>query len=109
MSSSDIDARLRAIGRDRKWLAAATGYTYFSLRDCLAPQGKGVSPRMAAAIEQALAREENLRPLAMEEFSQADKKAIAAKAAEEGFPSSSAWVVAKIRVLLAMMAAKPKK
>ena len=109
MSSSDIDARLRAIGRDREWLAKATGYTYFTIRDCLAPKGKGVSPRMAEAIELALAREENLRPLPMEEFSQAEKKAIAAKAAEEGFPSSSSWVVAKIRALLAMMAAKPKK
>jgi hypothetical protein len=59
---SAIDKRLRAIGKDRQWLAAATGYTYFTIRDCLAPNGKKLSARMLAAIESAIAAQTSAPP-----------------------------------------------
>lgn len=53
-----IDEKLGTIGKDRKWLAEATGYSYFSVRDCLAPDGKKLSSRMHASFLAAIAREE---------------------------------------------------
>lgn len=53
-----IDEKLAALGKDRKWLAEQTGYSYFSVRDCLAPDGKKLSKRMCTAFLAAIEREE---------------------------------------------------
>lgn len=49
-----IDARLAALGKDRQWLADQTGYSYFSVRDSLAPAGKPLSKRMERAFCETL-------------------------------------------------------
>jgi hypothetical protein len=109
VEGSIIDARLRALGKDRRWLATATGYKLTTIRDCIAPQGKGVSRRMATAIQEALEAEEAKAPVPLNEFTPAERKAIEHEAAAEGFPSPHAWIVAKVRWLLAGIAARPKR
>jgi len=49
-----IDARLAALGKDRQLLADQTGYSYFSVRDSLAPAGKPLSKRMERAFSETL-------------------------------------------------------
>ena len=50
----EIDDLLETIGKDRRWLAEQSGYSYYSVRDCLAPDGKKLSPRMHAALKAAI-------------------------------------------------------
>lgn len=108
MQAHDVDARLRAMGKDRRWLAERTGYTYFTVRDCLAPNGKGISERMAVAFAKALDLDPESGTLPLDQFSPAEKQQIEAQAEREGFLGSQAWIVSKIRVLLAMLRAGPK-
>lgn len=49
-----IEHELNRIDKDRKWLADASGYSYFSVRDCLAPEGKKLSARMFKAFMDAI-------------------------------------------------------
>ena len=53
-TKKQIEDALRAIGKDRKWLADQSGYSYFSVRDCLAPEGKKLSKRMHANFMAAI-------------------------------------------------------
>jgi len=59
-----IDARLTALGKDRQWLADQTGYSYFSVRDSLAPAGRPLSKRMERAFCEALEALEQVTQLA---------------------------------------------
>lgn len=52
-----IDRDLLAIGRNRQWLAAVTGYSYFTVRDSLAPSKVKLSNRMAKAFTRAIDNE----------------------------------------------------
>jgi hypothetical protein len=61
-----IDSKLTALGKDRQWLATATGYSYFSVRDSLAPQGRPLSARMEKAFVEAIGREEQARAVVVE-------------------------------------------
>jgi hypothetical protein len=56
-----ITHRLETLGLTRKWLGDTTGYSYYSVRDCLAPDGKKLSNRMAAAFLAAIEAEEQAR------------------------------------------------
>ncbi len=53
-AKKQIDDALSEIGKDRKWLAEVSGYSYFSVRDCLAPDGKKLSTRMERAFREAI-------------------------------------------------------
>ena len=46
------------IGKDRRWLAEKSGYSYFSVRDCLAPEGKKLSKRMRDRFLEEIRKEE---------------------------------------------------
>lgn len=50
MTKKQIDQRLSQMGKDRYWLAAEAGYTYDTLRNCLAPNAKDLSFAMEAKI-----------------------------------------------------------
>lgn len=50
----EIDDLLETIGKDRRWLAEQSGYSYYSVRDCLAPDGKKLTSRMHGALMAAI-------------------------------------------------------
>lgn len=57
----DIDARLSAIGKDRRWLAEKTGRKLSSLHTSLAPNAdaqKNRSARLQRSLSEAIEREE---------------------------------------------------
>jgi hypothetical protein len=54
----NITERLALLGHDRKWLAQHSGYSYLSVRDCLAPAGKKLSTRMLTAFLAVIERKE---------------------------------------------------
>lgn len=63
-TKKQVEQALTQVGKDRKWLAEASGYSYFSVRDCLAPEGKKLSARMFAAFMKAIADSKQDAPLA---------------------------------------------
>lgn len=101
-TKKQIEAALIAAEKDRKWLADASGYSYYSVRDCLAPEGKKLSKRMFTAFMDAIARAraaeaasptENL-PDRITLLVDPEKHALwdaAAKASDA--PTTSAWAV----------------
>ena len=114
MIGSEVDARLRRLGKTRRWLSEETGYRFETLRDALAPNSKrGISAKMAVELEAVLvkAEAEQLPPPGdlLAEFTAAERQAIAELAGKEGYPGPHAWIIAKIRALLAMMGAKPRR
>jgi hypothetical protein len=56
-----VKERMKVMGVSRRWLAEECGYSYFSIRDALAPNGKKTCRRLHDAIERALSK--GLRPL----------------------------------------------
>ena len=59
-----IEDELQRIGKDRRWLAEKSGYSYFSVRDCLAPDGKKLSTRMMSRfLEEIRKHDEQLEKL----------------------------------------------
>lgn len=52
MKKSKVDPWLNSIGKDRRWLARETGYTYEYVRNSLAPKAAELSFRFAKAIEE---------------------------------------------------------
>jgi hypothetical protein len=59
--SDDIDKRLIQLGKDRVWLAQASGYSEASVREALAPRSKKLSPRIHAAMSSAIEAAEAAR------------------------------------------------
>lgn len=57
-TKKQIDDELARIGKDRRWLAEKSGYSYFSVRDCLAPEGKKLSKRMRDRFLEEIRKEE---------------------------------------------------
>ena len=55
---ADIDRRLAAIGKDRRWLASVTPYSWESIRQALGPNGRARSARMLAVLSRAIEDEE---------------------------------------------------
>jgi hypothetical protein len=113
MIGSEVDARLRRLGKTRRWLAEETDYRFESLRDALAPNSvRGISPKMAARLEAVLVKAEADMPPPpgdlLGEFSAGERRAMAELASREGYPGPHAWIIAKIRALVAMMGTKPK-
>jgi hypothetical protein len=58
MTWNDIDKRLEALGKDRRWLADAAGYTYDTIRNTLAPNASKRSDRMLSVLSRAIEDEE---------------------------------------------------
>lgn len=96
-----MDERLGLLGRDRGWLAEATGYSASSLRDALAPASRnGLSARMAARIEEVLAEAERAAAHYSGQFTEEEQAAIRAHAEAAGAPSADAWIVGLVRAVL---------
>jgi hypothetical protein len=57
-TKKEIDDELVRIGKDRRWLAEKSGYSYFSVRDCLAPEGKKLSKRMRDRFLEEIRKED---------------------------------------------------
>ncbi|MGE9268023.1 MAG: S24 family peptidase [Verrucomicrobiales bacterium] len=53
MEKTEVDRKLALLGKDRKWLARKTGYSYDSLRNLLAPKAKPLSFAMSQKIAKA--------------------------------------------------------
>lgn len=51
-----VKERMKEMGVNRRQLAEACGYSYFSIRDALAPNGKKCCQRLHDAIERELSR-----------------------------------------------------
>lgn len=105
-TKKQVEAALLLANQDRKWLAEATGYSYFSVRDCLAPEGKKLSKRMFSAFMEAISKEiGNPNPAASEPtlpdritlFVDPEKRIVweAAASADNG-KTTSVWAVEKI-------------
>lgn len=59
MTWEEIDSRLAAVGKDRRWLADVTPYTYDSIRNTMAPAQAGRrSDRMLSVLSRAIEDEE---------------------------------------------------
>ena len=75
MQWNDVDPRLAAIGKDRRWLAEQAGYTYESLVNTLAPsQEKRRTERMLTLIRRAIEDEEARQAAATPELSKAPRE-----------------------------------
>lgn len=61
MKWPDIDPRLGALGKDRRWLADQTPYTYDTIRNTLAPKATKRSARMLSVLARAIEDEEDRR------------------------------------------------
>jgi hypothetical protein len=64
-TKKQIDDGLVRIGKDRRWLAEKSGYSYFSVRDCLAPEGKKLSNRMRERFLDEIRKEETSESLSI--------------------------------------------
>ena len=58
MTKAEVDKKLSNLDKDRHWLAKATGYSYDTIRNSLAPKAKELSFAMGAKIERAFLEEE---------------------------------------------------
>ncbi len=106
MTSEEIDGKLKELGKDRRWLADVTGYAYESVRDCLAPEGKGLSPRMASAMVKAITTAEASADGVLEAFTPAERVKLQQHAKTQGFRSGGEWVASIIRALLPFLSAR---
>jgi hypothetical protein len=57
----DMDARLKALGKDRGWLSEVTPYKPNSIRQALAPSGGARGPRLQKILSDAIEKEEAAR------------------------------------------------
>jgi hypothetical protein len=58
MTWNDIDPRLEALGKDRRWLSEVTPYSLASVRDAMGPNSKKRSDRMLTVLSRAIEDEE---------------------------------------------------
>ena len=58
---TEIDTRLTAIGKDRTWLSQVTPYSWDTIRQALAPNGRARSDRMLTVLSRAIEDEESRR------------------------------------------------
>lgn len=58
MNWNEIDKRLAALGKDRVWLSDVTPYSWETVRQALAPNGKARSVRMLSVLSRAIEDEE---------------------------------------------------
>lgn len=57
MTKTEVEQQLAVLGKNRRWLAERTGYTYDTLRNALAPKAKDLSFAMGAKIESVFRQE----------------------------------------------------
>ena len=50
MTWNEIDSRLYAVGKDRRWLADVTPYTYDTIRNTMAPGSTKKTDRMLSVL-----------------------------------------------------------
>lgn len=75
MQWTDVDPRLAALGKDRRWLAEQTGYSYDSLRNLLAPKrAHQITERMLSTMRRAIEDEEARQAEATPELSKAPRE-----------------------------------
>jgi hypothetical protein len=67
MEWNDIDSRLEALGKDRRWLSSVTPYSLASVRDAMGPNSKKRSDRMLTVLSRAIEDEEARRQPEMRE------------------------------------------
>ena len=58
MTWNEIDSRLYAVGKDRRWLADVTPYTYDTIRNTMAPGSTKKTDRMLSVLSRAIEDEE---------------------------------------------------
>jgi len=103
-TKKQIEAALSEIGKDRNWLAEASGYSYFSVRDCLAPKGKNLSKRMFGKFMEVIARHkaedsptpEPYLPDRITLLCTPEQRDNYEKAAQKAELTSSAWAVSEL-------------
>lgn len=103
-TKKQVEVALEGCGQNRRWLATATKYSYFSVRDCLAPDGKKLSKRMFQAFMAAIAKESALPKQLPQELPdrisievEPEKRKLYVRVSQsEKYPDVSEWMIAEL-------------